>query len=101
MSGSSSVLVDTNILIYLFKGSQRIFELLNGRDIWVSFITEMEVLAFDGHTPKELQTIKEFLSECRIVDINRSIKDAAIDIRKNDKVKLPDALIAATAHYLD
>jgi predicted nucleic acid-binding protein len=101
MSGSNSALIDTNILIYLLKGNERIFELLNGRDIWVSFITEMEVLAFDGHTQKELQTIKEFLSECRIVDINRSIKDAAIDIRKNDKVKLPDAIIAATAHYLD
>lgn len=101
MSGSNSALVDTNILIYLFKGNERIFELLNGRDIWVSFITEMEVLAFDGHTQKELQTIKEFLGECRIVDINRSIKDAAIDIRKNDKVKLPDAIIAATAYYLD
>lgn len=101
MSGNNSAIVDTNILVYLFKGNERIFDLLNGRDIWVSFITEMEILAFEGHTPAEIQTIKKFLSECRIIDINRAIKDTAIDIRKSDKVKLPDAIIAATAHYLN
>jgi predicted nucleic acid-binding protein len=37
----------------------------------------------------------------KIVDINRSIKDTAIDIRRVDKVKLPDAIIAATANYLN
>lgn len=100
MSGSS-VLVDTNILIYLFKGNERIYELLKGRDIWVSFITEMELLAFDGHSATELNTIKKFLGQCKIVDINRSIKDTAIDIRRVDKVKLPDAIIAATANYLN
>ncbi len=66
MSGSS-VLVDTNILIYLFKGNERIYELLKGRDIWVSFITEMELLAFDGHSAAELNTIKKFLGQCKIV----------------------------------
>ncbi len=99
MSGSS-VLVDTNILIYLFKGNERIYELLRDREIWVSFITEMELLAFEGHSATELQTIKKFLAQCKIVDINRSIKDTAIDIRKANNVKLPDAIIAATAHYL-
>ena len=100
MSGSS-VLIDTNILIYLFKGNERIYELLRERDIWVSFITEMELLAFDGHSATELQTVKKFLAQCKIVDINRSIKDTAIDIRRSNKVKLPDAIIAATAHYLN
>jgi hypothetical protein len=61
----------------------------------------MELLAFDGHSAAELNTIKKFLGQCKIVDINRSIKDTAIDIRRVDKVKLPDAIIAATANYLN
>ena len=100
MSGNS-VLVDTNILIYLFKGNERVFELLNGRDIWVSFITEMELLAFEGHSELEMKTIKGFLGQCKIVDINKSIKEVAIEIRREDKVKLPDAIVAATSHYLN
>jgi predicted nucleic acid-binding protein len=96
-----SVLVDTNILIYLFKNNERVFELLNGREIWVSFITEIELLSFEGHTPTEIQTIRKFLNQCKIIDVNRSIKEAAIDIRIKDKVRLPDAIIAATAQYLN
>ena len=100
MSGNS-LLVDTNILIYLFKGNERVYELLHERDLWVSFITEMELLSFAGHTTGEIQTIKRFLSNCKIIDINRNIKDTAINIRKTDNLKLPDAIIAATAHYLN
>ncbi len=61
MSGNS-LLVDTNMLIYLFKGNERVYELLYERDLWVSFITEMELLSFDGHTSGEILTIKRFLS---------------------------------------
>ncbi|MGF1587291.1 MAG: type II toxin-antitoxin system VapC family toxin [Bacteroidales bacterium] len=100
MSGNS-LLVDTNILIYLLKGNERVYELLNERDLWVSFITEMELLSFDGHTKGEIQTIKSFLNNCKIIDINRSIKDTAINIRKINKLKLPDAINTATAHYLN
>jgi predicted nucleic acid-binding protein len=48
-----------------------------------------------------VQTIKRFLSNCKIIDINRSIKDTAINIRKSNKLKLPDAIIAATTLYLN
>jgi predicted nucleic acid-binding protein len=37
------------------------------------------------------------LSHCFIIDINYYIKQIAINIRQNARVKLPDALIAATA----
>jgi len=42
MSGQS-VLVDTNLFIYLLKGYQTAAELLDGKDIYVSFITEIEL----------------------------------------------------------
>jgi len=44
--------------------------------------------------------IKRFLKECIIVDVNSSIKEYAIDIRKKYSLKLPDCIIAATAKQL-
>jgi len=41
------------------------------------------------------------LSDCIIIDINPSIKNTTIEIRQKHKVKLPDAIIAATANSLD
>lgn len=35
------------------------------------------------------------------MDINQEVKKAAIRIRQNHSVKLPDAIIAATSQFLD
>ena len=43
MSGNS-LLVDTNIALYLLAGDERVAELLHGRDLFLSFITELELL---------------------------------------------------------
>jgi predicted nucleic acid-binding protein len=45
--------------------------------------------------------LKDFLSECYIVDIEPQIKELTIDIRSKSKIKLPDSIIAATAIYFD
>lgn len=52
-------------------------------------------------TPSSKQLLRAFLSECYIVDIEPNIKDLTIDIRSKGKIKLPDAVIAATAIYFD
>lgn len=61
----------------------------------------MELLAYPGITAIETAQIKAFLRECQIIDINASIKDLAIEIRKTYQLKLPDAIIAATALHLN
>ncbi|MDX2002705.1 MAG: hypothetical protein SFW35_09735 [Chitinophagales bacterium] len=40
------LLVDTNILIYLQKGLTGIQTILNGKNLHVSFISEMELLSY-------------------------------------------------------
>ena len=52
-------------------------------------------------TDDEQAIIKSFISECKIIDINRGIKDLSIFIRKKYHIKLPDAIIAATTKYMD
>jgi hypothetical protein len=45
MSGNS-LLIDTNIILYLLNGDKTLSKLLDGKKIFVSFISELEVLGF-------------------------------------------------------
>jgi len=95
------IVVDTSLIINLFNGVKEVQELIINRNLFVSIISEIEVLSFPNITPKDSQLLKSFLSECYIVDIEPAIKDITIDIRSRFKIKLPDAVIAATAIYFD
>ena len=64
-------------------------------------ITELELLAYKGITPKEEKVIKEFVSQCKTISINSEVKKETIRIRKTHSTKLPDSIIIATALYLD
>ncbi len=46
---------------------------------------------------KEKEVITQMLSYCNIVDLNSQIKQLAIGLKQKYHIKLPDALIAATA----
>ncbi len=100
MSGSR-LFVDTNILIYLLKGDSTLETFLQDKHIYVSFITEMELLGFASITPQEEAHIKKLLSQCAVVDMEQGIKELAIATRKNYKLKLPDSIIVASALFLD
>lgn len=100
MSGDR-IVVDTSLIVNLFNGVKEVQELITDRSLFVSIISEIEVLSFPDLTAKDTLLIKDFLSECYIVDIEPVIKDITIRIRSKFKVKLPDAVIAATAIYFD
>ena len=100
MSGNS-LLIDTNIALYLLNGDTTIAELLDGRDVYISFITELELLGFHDITKEERSIIEDFLSNCIIIDLNQSIKEITIDLKQSYKLKLPDAIIAATSQYMN
>ena len=46
-----------------------------------------------------IDLIEKILSDCIILDINLDIKKTAIKLKQKYKIKLPDAIIAATALY--
>ena len=93
--------LDTNIIIYLLSCDQTLAELINRRVIYVSFITQLELLGYHALSSPEEDTINDFLSDCVIVDINNAIKKIAINLRKAHKLKLPDSIIMATALHFD
>ena len=100
MSGTK-FLLDTNVVLYLLSGDETIAELVNEKQLYVSFITELELLAYQEITEEEQNQIKSFLKECTVINISEQIKEKTIRIRKLHKVKLPDSIIAATSEYLN
>lgn len=67
--------------------------------MYISFITEIELLGYHKITKKEKQEIKRFIDDCIIIEMNSEIKKHAIRIRNQYNSKLGDCLIAATAAY--
>lgn len=100
MNGNK-LFLDTNIILYLLNGDETIAELLNGKQLYISVITELELLAYKGITAKEEKVIKEFVSQCKTITINSEVKQETIRIRKTYNTKLPDSIIIATALYMD
>jgi len=96
MNGSR-IFVDTNILLYFLNGDVEVIDMISDKDIFISFITELELLSFPKLTDKDEKTIKGLLKNCIIIDINPEIKNLTIELRKKSNLKLPDSIIAATA----
>ena len=96
-----SLLVDTNVLIHHWAGDQRTTALLEGVLLHVSFVTEIEILGFHGYTAHERAKVVADMASIRIIDLDAGIKSTAIDLCSRHRMKLADALIAATAIRLD
>ncbi len=92
-------LIDTNIVIdYLAnKLSDKANELIDSIDSKISVITRMELLAWPGANTKQTFILKEFINASQVFALDEPIILMAIEIRKAYKVKLPDAIITATA----
>nr|VFK48821.1 MAG: hypothetical protein BECKTC1821E_GA0114239_11346 [Candidatus Kentron sp. TC] len=101
MSGISHLL-DTNIVIGLLKddpasvASAEQVELRLERCA-VSQITRMELLSFPGITRDEERQIDAFLAACRVCRLDERTEQEAIRLRRLTGLKLPDAIVAATA----
>lgn len=97
MSGNNRLLVDTNILLYFLNGNLEIVDILSDKEVVISFITELELLSFYEGTKESENIIKGLLENCTIIDLPYGIKKFIIEYRKKTKLKLPDAIVIATA----
>ena len=95
------ILVDTNIIIYLLQGDDTIEGLLQGKQPYISFITELELLGLHSATKEYEKQVESLLNDCLIISLNHNIKQEYKNLRKAYKLKLADSLIAATSIVLD
>ena len=89
-------LADTNAVLYLLAGNTCMAPYL-GKRLAVSVISVMELLSFSSISFEEEKIIRAFLDHCEVVQIRDSIVEKTIQIRRHYNVKLPDAIIAASA----
>ena len=102
MAGSNSLLVDTNIILYATVYNDDIAkELLKENSIFISDITEIELLGYHRLSDNEHAILSDFITTLTVIPVNTIIKENAIELRRHYALKTPDSIIAATALYLD
>jgi predicted nucleic acid-binding protein len=91
-------LLDTNIILdymsnMLPEKANKLVTQIIDNEINISVINKIELLGFS----KVEQVIIEFVSCSNIYPINDAVVNKTIELRRLNKIKLPDALIAASA----
>jgi len=101
MNGTE-LLLDTNIIIGFLGGHEWAVSFVrastsSGAAFAVSQITRMELLSLPGMTAAEEERVGGFLSNVDVVGLSEAVERRAIGLRRAQRLKLPDAIIAATA----
>ena len=63
----------------------------------ISIITKIEALSWRSAIIREEATIQSFVNYSNVIALSDMIVDECIIIRRNIRIKTPDAIIAATA----
>ena len=94
-------LLDTNILIQILQKKMDLINFLEGSELFISFMTELEVLSFHEISKAEEQQIYYYLSNIKIIEFNTLIKNETIKLRRKYKTKIADTIILATSNFLE
>jgi predicted nucleic acid-binding protein len=91
-------LLDTNILIYISKKEIQLSSFAHpGDELFISVITYMEALGFPFKSRNEELIISGLCENLIVINLEEPIINEVISLRKKNKIKLPDAIIAGTA----
>ncbi|WP_276643566.1 type II toxin-antitoxin system VapC family toxin [Siccibacter turicensis] len=94
----STAVFDTNILIDLFSGHRQAAEVLEAYPInrGISLMTWIEVMVGAKKYGQERRT-REVLESFDILPVSAAVAERSVMIRQQHGMKLPDAIILATA----
>lgn len=98
---------DTNISIYYLQqqfpiNAEKFMDNLVKDELpAISAITEIELLCWKAAASKDLEVLQNFINDSFIIELEQAIKIKTAEIRKTHRLKLPDAIIAATAFIYD
>jgi tRNA(fMet)-specific endonuclease VapC len=100
MSGKR-FLLDTNAVIALLAGNAQVVDLLRDADwIGISIVTRLEFLAFSGLTDADRDLFSQFVQRVDVIGLGASddgLLERIIAVRLQHRLKLPDAIVVATA----
>ena len=94
-------LLDTNAVIQLLAGNPSLIKMVEDSDfLAISVISKLEFLSYPDLTEDEKNAFSELLEELTVFDLMASdsaLMQEAVAMRIDGGLKLPDAVIAATA----
>lgn len=98
--------LDSDILIYHLNGElddaeENLFLHKMKEGAHISIVSRIEILGWRGHTEDSLEAAHELLSRLTEHPLDAEIADICISLRQKYRIKLPDAVIAATALCTD
>lgn len=92
------MIFDTNVLIYISKNILRVENFITPADQpKISVISYMEALGFPFATNEEEAYMQRICDSCKVLQLSDQIILETIKLRKNHRIKLPDAIIYTTA----
>lgn len=94
------LLFDTNTIINFLKQKEAAIDLsslLLKHECFTSIIVKLELLKYPDISQDEEDNIIEFLQFIPIIPLNETIENEIIALSRASKLKLPDAIIGATA----
>ena len=97
-----SYALDTNSILYYLKKHKNLSDffisIIQGSEpVSLSVVNKIELLSYSGLQEEDEKQIKEFIQDFKMRELDDEIVDKTIEVRKKYKLKLPDAIIAATA----
>lgn len=99
MNGSS-YLLDTCFILGLCNQNPEVLNTFGDIPItrcYISVITRIELLGYANITTEDEAFLQSVLSEITCLPLFDDVEEETIQLRKHHKVKLPDAIILATA----
>lgn len=95
-------LIDNNVISSYFSGLFSENAMLFVADVFdqkpnISVITEIEALSWLNPDKSKEAVVKSFIEDSNILNLSPDIVAQCVKIRRSQKVKTPDAIIAATA----
>lgn len=86
---------DTNALVAVAQGTH----VLDSAQVRaaISIISKIEILSWPGLSDEQRTNLRRTLGSMDVIEIDAKVEAFTIDIRLNRQLKLPDAIIAATA----
>lgn len=100
-NGLKRYLLDTNAIVALLQGNQSILNVLSDATwIGISIIAKLEFLAFTGLSEEDQKVFNAFEQRVNVQGVSShqtQLVETIISLRSTQKLKMPDAIIAATA----
>jgi hypothetical protein len=101
MSGEHRFLLDTNAVVSLLAGNRELAGQLDAAEyVGISIVSYLEFLAFDGLSASDRACFGSFCERVEIVPLAQNdlkLIDMVLDLRSRHRLKLPDAIIGASA----